>query len=87
MKITKLNLANEIYKKLEHFKEERTRYKKALKIASEQLNSGCEKISLTEDSDGLIDIFPLEEFAEFMESKIIKYNEYIKELEIKFKQL
>ena len=87
MKITKLNLANEIYRTLEHLKKELARYENALNIAKEQLNEGVENIFLNELPEREIGLFPLKEFSEFMESKIKNYKIDIKELEIKFKQL
>ena len=102
MTITQLNLANELNERIQKLKEQREKYKKAFNIVTKNiqfeknviipvLNNENDNFSIEDEvqasSNNEDFYFPSEEFAEFLEHKIIKIDVLLEEAETKFKQL
>ena len=103
MTISQLNLANELNDRIQKLKTEREKHKKAFDITCANikedklvivpvLNSKVKVHSIEDDIQKEITqdesfCFPSEEFAEFLEHKIIKIDVLLHDVEEKFKQL
>jgi hypothetical protein len=91
MTITQLNLGNELNEEIQKHKTERQKYKVAFDIVTEDIKNMGEEVDLEINTfspeQKETHSFPLEEFAEFLEHRIIKIDFRINELEQKFFQL
>lgn len=87
MTYTKLNLANELNNKIKELDAKLYKYQESFTVVAEDLNAGRKTI-LVQISLGLKTAeYPLEEFAEFLSSRIEKTKLQLEEVVEKFEQL
>lgn len=87
MKVTQLNLGNELFNKLEKLKKEREKYKNSFdSVCESEKSRPARKLFIATFFRCHVE-FTSEEFKQMLESRIIHLDSQIKELQTKFKQL